>query len=82
MVKNLPANAEEARDVGLNTGLGRSLGEGNGNPLQYFQNSGKFHGQRSLAGHSPWSHKELDMTECTCEHMHRIAQEGDVQVGV
>ena len=22
------------------------------------------------------------MTECTCEHTHRIAQEGDVQVGV
>ena len=25
--------------------------------------SGKFHGQRSLAGYSPWDHKELDMTE-------------------
>ena len=24
---------------------------------------GKSHGQRSLAGYSPWSHKELDMTE-------------------
>ena len=24
---------------------------------------GKFHGQRSLAGYSPWSHKELDVTE-------------------
>ena len=23
----------------------------------------EFHGQRSLAGHSPWDHKELDMTE-------------------
>ena len=23
---------------------------------------GKFHGQRSLAGYSPWSHKELDRT--------------------
>ena len=22
----------------------------------------KFHGQRSLASYSPWSHKELDMT--------------------
>ena len=22
------------------------------------------HGQRSLAGYSPWSHKESDMTEC------------------
>ena len=32
MVKNSPANIE---DVGLITGLGRSPGEGNGNPLQY-----------------------------------------------
>ena len=24
---------------------------------------GKCHGERSLAGYSPWSHKELDMTE-------------------
>ena len=32
VVKNLPANAG---DVGLIPGLGRSLEEGNGNPLQY-----------------------------------------------
>jgi hypothetical protein len=24
---------------------------------------GKFHGQKSLAGYSPWDHKESDMTE-------------------
>ena len=24
---------------------------------------GKFHGQRSLVGYSPWGHTELDMTE-------------------
>ena len=24
---------------------------------------GEFHGQRSLAGYTPWGHKELDMTE-------------------
>ena len=35
MVKNLPANAGEVRDVGLILGLGRSPGGGNGNPLQY-----------------------------------------------
>ena len=32
VVKNLPANAG---DVGSISGLGRSPGEGNGNPLQY-----------------------------------------------
>ena len=26
---------------------------------------GKFHGQRNLAGCSPWGNKELDMTEPT-----------------
>ena len=26
---------------------------------------GESHGQRSLAGHGPWGHKELDMTEVT-----------------
>ena len=26
---------------------------------------GESHGQRSLAGYSPWGHKELDMTETT-----------------
>ena len=34
-VKNLPATAGEARDAGVILGLGRSPGEGNGNPLQY-----------------------------------------------
>ena len=35
MVKNLSANAEDIRNVGLIPGLGRSPGEGNGNALQY-----------------------------------------------
>ena len=35
VVKNLPTNAEDTRDAGSIPGLGRSLGEGHGNPLQY-----------------------------------------------
>ena len=35
VVKNLPANAEDAGDVGLVPGSGKSPGGGNGNPLQY-----------------------------------------------
>ena len=35
MVKNLPANAGDAGDMGLIPGLGRSPGGGNGNLLQY-----------------------------------------------
>ena len=49
-------------DLGSIPGLGRSPGEGHGDPLQYscLEN---LHGQRSLAGYSPWGHKESDMTE-------------------
>ena len=35
MVKNPPANARDIKDVGSIPGSGKSLGEGNGNPLQY-----------------------------------------------
>ena len=69
MVKNLPANAADARDVGSILELGRSTGGGNGNPLQY---SCLENGQRRLVGYSPWGCKELAMTKqlskhtCTC----------------
>ena len=48
--------------MGSISDLGRSPGEGNGNPLQYscLEN---LHGQRSLVGYSPWGPKESDMTE-------------------
>ena len=42
-------------DPGFIPGLGRSLGEGNGNPLQYLCLE-KSHGPRSLVGYSPWGH--------------------------
>ena len=35
MVKNLPANAGDIRDMGLIPGLGRFPGGGHGNTLQY-----------------------------------------------
>ena len=62
MVKNLPANAGDAGDLGLSPWLGRSPGGGNGNPLQYFLPE-ESHGQRSLADYSPWGHKESDTSE-------------------
>ena len=34
-VKNPPVNARDIKDYGLIPGLGRSSGEGHGNPLQY-----------------------------------------------
>ena len=49
-----------AGDPGWIPGLGRSPGEGNGNPLQYscLENS-----INSLVGYSPWGHRESDTTE-------------------
>ena len=35
VVKDLPANAGDTRDMGSTPGLGRSLGGGHDNPLQY-----------------------------------------------
>ena len=35
VVKNLPASAGDVRDADLTPGLGRSHGEGHGNPFQY-----------------------------------------------
>ena len=35
MLKNLPNNAGNARDLGSDPGSGRSPGGGHGNPLQY-----------------------------------------------
>ena len=62
MVNNLPATVGDSRDMDLILGFGRSPGVGNGNPLQYscLENP---HGQKSLAGCSPWGHKQLDKTE-------------------
>ena len=50
-VKNLPTNAGDIRDTSWIPGSGRSLGVGNDNLLQY-TGTGKFHGQRNLAGNS------------------------------
>ena len=61
MVKNPPAMRE--------TWVEKSRGGGRGNPLQYscLENP---HGQRSLAGYSPWGCKESDTTEQLRTHTH------------
>ena len=66
-------SACSAEDQGLVPGFGRYPGEGNGNALQYscLENS---HGQRSLAGYSPWGCKESDMTEQLNKALRNITQ--------
>ena len=61
-MENPPAKAGEPGDSGSVPGLGRSPGEGNGNPLQFscLENP---HGQRGLGGYSPRGRTESDTTE-------------------
>ena len=61
-------------DLGWIPGWGRSPRGGHGNPLQYscLENP---HGQRSLAGYSPWGHKESDTTEQpSTQHMPKLIE--------
>ena len=64
--------AWNAGDKSLIPGMGRSAGEGNGNPLQYSCLEDP-HGQRSLVGYSPWCRKELGtshwVTEQACTQL-------------
>ena len=60
VVKNPPANAVDARDLGSITGLGRSPEVGNSNPL-----ARKTPWTRSVEGYSPWGWKESDTTDHT-----------------
>ena len=55
-------SAYNVGDLGSIPELGRSPGEGNGNPFQYSCLE-KFIPQRSVVGYSPWGCKESDMTE-------------------
>ena len=64
MVKNPLTNAG---DMSLIPGMGRSPGEGNGNPLQYFCLENPMDRERSLAGYTVHGvtesrHRESDMT--------------------
>ena len=68
VVKNVLANAGDARDMGSLPGSGRSPGVGNGNPLQYSCL------KNSMDRGAWWATvhgvaKESDRTEHTCVHI-------------
>ena len=65
VAKNLPANSGNTGNIGSIPGLGRFPWRMKWQPTQYSLHA-KFHGQRSLAGYSPWGHKELDTTKPEC----------------
>jgi len=54
-VKNLPA----IQETGFDPWVGKTPWRREWLPTPVFL-PGKFHGQRSLVGHSPWGHKEMD----------------------
>ena len=58
-VKNAPTNAGDSRDAGLIPGSGTSPKRREWQPTSVFL-PGKFHGQRSQVGYSPWGYKESD----------------------
>ena len=64
MVKNPPANAGDIRNEGSIPGLGRSPGEGSGNPLQYscLENPMDREAWRATVHRAT---KESDVTEAT-----------------
>ena len=63
MVRNLPASAGDAQKRhGFGPWVGKISWSRKWQPTPVFL-PGKFHGQRSLVGYSPWSHKESSMTE-------------------
>ena len=61
MVKNPPANARDTSDLGLIPGQEDTPEEEMAATLVFLP--GKFHGQRSLEGHSLGGRKESDTTE-------------------
>ena len=73
--KESPCNAG---DTGWIPGSGRSPGEGNCNPLQYFC-LGESHGQRSLAGYSPWNVKVSQLYPTLCDPMNYIVPPWTIQ---
>ena len=67
VVKNLPANAGDTREVG-SISVGKIPWSRKCQTAPVFL-PGEFHGQRSLAGYSPWGCKESDMTAHAHKHM-------------
>ena len=71
-------SAYNAGDPGSIPGLGRSPGEGNGNPLQYSCLENPMDGGAMKGCYSPWGRKESDTTEPL--HFQRRLKERGISV--
>ena len=85
MVKNLPANAGDKRDVGLIPGSGKSPGGGQGNPLQcpclespmdrgtwWAKVHGVAKSQTQKKRFSPHTHRRIGLGTDTSEMVNRV----------
>ena len=66
VVKNLPAHAGNSRD-GFSRWIAKMLWSKKWHPTLVFL-PGEFHGERILAGYSPWGCTKLDTTEHSMQH--------------
>ena len=64
MAKSPLANAADIKRREFDPWVGKIPWRREWQPTPVFL-PGESHGQRSLAGYSPWGHKELDTTEVT-----------------
>ena len=74
MVKNLPDNARDARDVGLILGSGRSpeVGNGNSNILAWKISWAEDPGSLQTAGSQRVKH------DCMTEHTHKVKEQNKI----
>ena len=70
-----------AGDLGLIPGSGRSPWRRKWQPTPAFS-PGESHGQRSLAGYSPWGHKESDTTEQLNKNKKQSSSDQHVVLGL
>ena len=68
MVKNLPANAGDIRDLVQSLGQEDLLEEGMATYCSVL--AWRIHGQKSLAGYRAWGHKESDRVKQLSTHPH------------
>ena len=82
--KNSPSNAGDTRDTSLIPGLGKSLGEGNGNPHQYpcLENSmDKGAWRATVSGVTgSWTRLGTHAHAHTCEYLRRSPQFSETQL--
>ena len=72
--KNLPVNAGDVRDVRFDLWIRNIRWRRKWQPTPVFL-PGKFHGQKSLTGYSPWGCKESDTTEHARRSLDKLKRE-------